>query len=393
MVSRQVGSVGLVAGCVILAACDGGGDRLLPSVELVGDVEVASLADLPSTLDPAYLWSYRVLREVPTMGAHDEHPLLFEPSQLLVLASGELLVFDPTADQPLIVIDPESATARVRFGRRGQGPGELGSFLTFLEELDGLLVLDLGNRQLHRFSQSGVALSSRAFVMESGAGKAAVAPAGDGFLVEGFRTSDAAWYRVLEHVEEASGAVSAFLRLPLPSVDAEPGQIQQGRVIWTVLDRAVVAMWSGRPTVLVHSPAGVLERELRLPLSLRHVTESDIQREIELYGALAAGQRPGQTSLTNELFPVNDTIFGMLLSDNRRAAEDPSLPDGEIWWRMFTVNGEYVGVLQPPGDYQDFKVLRSGNGRVWARAFDPNGLPVLRELELVRSDGAVIPSS
>lgn len=60
---------------------------------------------------------------------------------------------------------------------------------------------------------------------------------------------------------------------------------------------------------------------------------------------------------------------------------------------MFTVRGEYVGVLQPPGDYQDFRILFSGHGTVWARALDARGYPILQELALVRGDGAVIPSS
>lgn len=164
-------------------------------------------------------------------------------------------------------------------------------------------------------------------------------------------------------------------------------------MIWTVLDRAIVAMWSARPEVVVYSPTGPTERKLRLPLSQHHLTEGDIERQVSLYGAIAARQRPGPTSLTNELYAVNDTIFGMLLSGSRRAAEDPVLPDAEIWWRMFTVGGEYVGVLQPPGDYQDFRILFSGSGTVWARALDPRGYPVLQELALVRGDGAVIPSS
>lgn len=374
-------------------ACDGESDRVLPSVERSSDVAVATLEDLPPTLDPAYLWSHRVLREVQTVSDNDAEPLLFEPSQVLPLSNGELLVVDPTADHPLVLVDPESATARARFGQSGQGPGELGSRLTLAEVGDHLLVFDMGNRQLHRFSLSGVALSSESVNLSGPAGKALLAPAGDGFLVEGLRSSETEWHRVLERVGIESRDASYLLRLPEPSADAEPGRIQQGRVIWTVLGDAIVAMWSARPEVIVYSPTGRTEHKLTLPLSRRHLTEGDIQRQVSLYGAMAAGQRPGPTSLTNELFAVNDTIFGMLLSQNRRAADDPALPEGEIWWRMFTVRGEYLGVLQPPGDYEEFRVLFSGNGTVWARSLDPNGYPVLQELSLVRRDGAVIPSS
>lgn len=390
---ERVGYPSLVLVGLVLTACQGRDLRVAPETTLEGGREVATIAALPNALDSDYRWSYHVLREVPTVKAGAADVLLYEPAHLLPLVNGDLLVFDPTAERPLVIVDPDLGEASARFGRSGRGPGELGGTLTFAEDAVGILVLDLENRQLHRFSEDGTPQSSSYFQMERGAGKARVTSDGTGFLVEGFRSSDDRWYRLLERVEIATGRVSEVGRLPTPTPGAEPGRIQQGRVIWTTLGRQTVAMWSATPAVFVYSDRGGVERELRLPLTQRRITEGDIAHQIGLYGPVAAGQSPGLTSLTNELYAVDDTIFAMLLSNNRRAAEDPSLPDSEIWWRMFTTRGEYVGVLRPPGTFEDFRVLHSGQGTVWARVLDDDGLPLLQELELVRSDGARIPSS
>lgn len=150
----------------VFAACRDQQDRILPVLEESDGLEVATLRSIPVMLDPDYMWTFEVLREVRTVRDGDEAPLLFDPSQALALSNGLLLVEDPTADRPLVIIDPDSESAVVRFGSSGQGPGELGGRLTFAEVDGELIILDAGNRQLHRFSLSGEPLSSRAFRSE-----------------------------------------------------------------------------------------------------------------------------------------------------------------------------------------------------------------------------------
>jgi hypothetical protein len=393
----QIDRLGVPVGTVCLlslvVACGESDARVLPQLEDAGGVEIATLRGMPEALDPDYLWSFRVHRQVATVRSPDESPLVFDPSQVLPLEDGRLLVYDPSADQPLVLMNPSTGTVIARFGRSGRGPSELGGWLS-LAEVDGeLIVLDSTNRQVHRFSSSGAPLSSTAVGSDGFVGKALPAPHGRAFLVEGSRSTDDGWYNVLEEIDVESGATTVLLRLPEPPDYAERGQIQRGRVVWTVLEEGILGMWTDRPTITVYAEDGPEVREIRLPLTRRHITEDDIQDQIDKYGAIASSLRPGPSSMTNELYAVNDSVFGMLISQIRRAAEDPDIPAGELWWRLLTARGEYLGVLRLPGDYQSFRILGRGNGMIWARALDDAGYPLIQELSLERADGVAIPSS
>lgn len=387
-------TLGLKSGLFLvgaLSSCGGDRDRVLPVVELSEGLEVATLGRFPETLDPNYLWTFRVLSEIRTVLEDESQPLVFEPSQVLPLSNGSLLVHDPTAEHPLVILNPATESATARFGRTGQGPGELGDWLYFAETDEGVLVvLDRVNRQVHRYSLDGAQISSERLGVDTFSGKAIRGPRGDSFLLEVFRPSDDEWHSELMRVDALSASAAFFLRLPDPPAYAEPGRIQQGRALWTVLGEAVVSMWSDRPIVQVDGPAGQPLREIHLPLTRRRITERDIDEQIQHFGGIARILRPGPAALTNELYAVSDTVFGMFTSGLWRAAEDPDLPVGKIWWRLLTIRGEYLGVLPLP---EDFKVLGTGSGSLWARVLDDRGYPVIQELELTRATGAGTPSS
>jgi hypothetical protein len=139
-------------------------------------------------------------------------------------------------------------------------------------------------------------------------------------------------------------------------------------------------MWAYLPSVRVHAADGSLIREIRLPFTRRVMTPAEIEAQIAQFGEIARGLRPGPMGLTNVLYAAGDTVFGMFLAGMWRAAEDPVLPPG-IWWRLFTLRGAYVGVVEQP---EDFRYLGQGDGTFWARVLDENAYPVLQELELVR---------
>ena len=81
---------GVVAG---LPACgDRDHGRILPEVDIVGGVEVATLRSIPDFRDPDFRWAFQVLREIPTVRPEDEIPLVFDPRSLLPLRDGTLLV-------------------------------------------------------------------------------------------------------------------------------------------------------------------------------------------------------------------------------------------------------------------------------------------------------------
>jgi hypothetical protein len=145
-------------------------------------------------------------------------------------------------------------------------------------------------------------------------------------------------------------------------------------------------MWSDRPSIEVYDQQGRLARRIELPLSRRTLTEADVARERARVGAMAASLRPGSAALTNVLYPVNDSVFGMFTSALWGAAEDPPIPEDVIYWRLFTLRGEYVGFLRQP---DDFRFLGVGAGTMWARLLDARLEPRVVELRLERASASV----
>lgn len=359
---------------------------VLPSIEIRDGVEIATLSHIPGPLDPDYFWKWEVLREIETVGADPTaDPLVFNPMGAVPLRNGNLLVYDPHADRPLVILDLESGSALVRFGRNGQGPGELSERITLSEAADGnIVVLDILNRQIHSYSAAGTSLGSRRLEADGFPLRTAAWQEAQAFQLELFRQTGQAVTYELESVDFDSGPVLPFIELPEPPPGWRLGYPQPGSALWTGLKHGLVVMRSDQPLVRVYDKDAALIREIRLPLSHRTITQADVRDQIAQHGDIArALLKTGPISLTNVLTTVNDTVFGMLLSDLRRAREDPRLPPGRMLWRMFTIRGAYVGVMWRP---DDFSILWSGGGAVWARALDESGNPVIQEVRLVRAE-------
>lgn len=376
----------LALALLLAIACEGAErDRIMPDLTTVDGVEIASLQSMPDMLDPSHLWSFEVVQELQTVSGPDAEPVVFDPSAAYELDDGTLLVNDPTADRPLVHLDPADGSVLARFGRRGQGPGEIAGWLTFAEDGDALVALDAPNRRIHRFAMAGGAMTNTPFTIEAFGREAELAPGGDAFLFQTVHSYEDGWHNQLERIGLASGGVvTDFIRLPEPSPGAQAGRIQQGRALWTVAGEHVLTMWSDRPVVYVHGGDGALLREIHLPMTRRTITERDIQEQIEVHGAIANGLRVGTAALTNMMYAASDSVFALLTTDLWKAEEDPDLPVGEIWWRMFTVRGEYVGVVQVPDGFQP---LATGRGTIWAEVLNESSYPVIQELELRRADG------
>jgi hypothetical protein len=354
---------------------------VLPRLESGEDgADVATLESLPGFLDSEFAWEFRALREVRTVREDVDDPIIFDPRAVLELGNGSLLVHDPVGANVFVLLDEAGAVVR-RFGQSGQGPGEFGVWVSLSETAQGFAILDSQNRQVHLFDATGSLIERRSFVLDGPGGKTMPAAGIDAFYVEVLRVSDIAWHRELVRVEATPGTPRSAARLPEPPPYAEPGRIQRGRVVWTVLAESVVAMWSDRPEVSVYDVDGAHVRTIHLPMSPRVLTERDIQDQVEHYGGIARSLTPGPAALTNELYAVGDSIFGMFTTELWKSEDDPDLEVGRVWWRLFTARGEYVGVVALPEDF--WPLGRSSRG-VWARVFDEAGNPVIRELELVR---------
>lgn len=373
---------------VLVLGCSAPRERVEPVLEDRAGIETAVLPTLPDFLDPRFRWTFRPTREITTVRAGRDQPLVYDPRALVVLSNASLLVHDPTADLVFALIDSSGTSVLHRFGRKGQGPGELGSWLSVREFQGTISILDARNRQLHGYSLDGQSLGSEPIDASGSGGKSLPAPNG-GFLSEMLHVAENEWYRALVRVDD-EGGVTSVARLPGPSEFAEPGRIQRGRVVWTVVGTHIVGMWSDRPRVVIYEAGGSVVRELELPLTRRELTARDIADQIEEHGAIARSLQPGPAALTNELYPVGDSIFGMFTTQLWKAEGDPDLGPSGVWWRLFTVRGEYIGVVELPADFWPLGPSPRGT---WARVLNASGEPVVQELELVREDSGGNPSA
>jgi hypothetical protein len=384
METRQVGFAFalLVAGAIVGCGNGSGGDSD-PVITMEAGLEVATPAGVPSPSDSRYEWEFSVLREVPAgVVGPGADPLVFNPVRALPLRDGTLLLHDPQADAPLIVVDPTEGTALHRFGRNGQGPGELSRVVDLSQDSDGTLrIWARTNRQVLMYGPEGDYLGSERLDFSELPFKSLPHPSGRAHFVEVATGEPGAWVRRVAQAELNPPGLLAAVDLAEPGPGARGTGIQYGRALWTVLGEHVLTMRSERPVVTVYGLDGDLVREIRLPLTPRTLTESDIQEQITFYGPIANGLEPGPAALTNELYAANDSVFGLFLSGLWRAAEDPPIPAGEIWWRMFSVHGRYIGVVRVP---EDLTWLWQGGDRYWAFRVTADGRPVLQELTLRR---------
>lgn len=381
---RHIGSLWPLLAIGLLVGCGRGStEDSEPIITVEGGIEIASPPRVPSFSDSRYRWEFTVLREVSAgFVGGDAEPLVFNPSKALPLRDGTLLLHDPQADEPLVIIDPADGSALYRFGRNGQGPGELSSFVALTQDPDGTLrILAHTNRQVLSYSPDGTYLGSERLDFSEVPFKSLPHPNGRAHLVEVATGRPGAWVRRVAVAEVNPPALLGGVDLAEPAPSARGPGIQFGRALWTVLRDRVVTMRSERPVLTVHSLDGDLVREIRLPLNARTLTESDIERQIALDGPIASRLEPGPAALTNELYAVNDSVFGMFLGGLWRAADDPPIPGGEIWWRMFSVRGRYIGVAPVPAD---LSWLWHGEDRFWAYRVTSDGRPVLQELTLAR---------
>lgn len=355
--------------------------RVLPQVTERGGVEYAVHQYLPTLLDPAHAWALRAVRTIPTSSGGE--PAIFDAVAVLPLPDGSILVHDPMADRPLVQIEPATGAVLRRFGVGGKGPGELGPrvLLTLAAGGDEYRVYDPANQQVHSFAGKGDWIGSRRLELDGWALELQAAPGG-GALLQTLQRSPESWWNELHLLDEDAESASEFMTLPAPARGSAPGKIQKGRVLWASFPSGVVSMWSTTPQMEVHDVTGRLSRVVNLPLEVRNLTDQDIALQVKRVGALASRLEPGPAALTNMLYPVNDTIVGMVVSSLWRAEGDPELSAETILWRLFSLTGEYLGWVEQPAD---FRFLGSGHGTIWARILDARAEPLILELALVRA--------
>lgn len=380
---RSIGhAISAVGFAVVTLGCRQPAGRVLPDVTMRDGVEVATVPPLPRTLDPQHLWRFEALRRLSTVAVDSGDPVVYDPAAVLPLSDGMLLVHDPDAAQPLVIVDPNTGMAITRFGRRGHGPGELGPVVVLSEPSPGSIhVFDVRNRQLHEYSPAGGHVRSTPIRPGLQPLDGHRGPAEAGYIFQALLSGeDHQQRRALMTLDGPGESPRLFSVLPEPPGHGHRG-IQAGRYLWAVAGQAVVTMWSAEPVFDVYDQRGNHIREVRLPLTVRELTDRDIAVQVKRYGGIASTLQPGPIGLTNVLYSAGDSVVGMYTSELWHAAEDPAFPEGARYWRLFTVRGEYLGMVRQP---DDFRYLGRGHGVIWARVLDENASPVLEELRLVR---------
>jgi len=376
MRQRIMLALGTFLACI--AACESDPDTgFIKEVRSEGGVEVVGLHPLPRPLDPAHRW---ILEPVRTVSPGPEEALLFyDLRAVLPLGTSRLVVHDPLSDAPLKILDLATESLAASFGRTGQGPGELDDFLILMKGPGaGFSALDIVNRQVHRFTETGEQLESLPFRPGMGVAGGAAMP-GTGALLVVYPDNSGA---KLASFDVDGNVVSMMGELPVRPPGVELGTLHRGRPMWTAIPSASITMFSAAPIVELHLADGT-SRRLELPLTQRRITSGEIEQRMAQYPAFASSLEPGPAALTNFIYPVADSVFGLLLSDLWRAEEDVGLPRDSIYWRLFSTNGEYLGVTGQPDGY---RFLGLGDGTLWARTLNDVGQPALAELRLTQAN-------
>ena len=155
--------VAAVAAALCATACGGAGgpdlefaDWLFPVPEGTPVIEYAPVAI--ADRDPAAI---QVVEDLVIGGdPDDEHTMFYNPTGILPLASGEILVSELGNKRvQMFSADGEFVQA---IGRTGQGPGEFQAPFGLFEAGDGFGVIDIQNRRISLFSGDGDFLADHA---------------------------------------------------------------------------------------------------------------------------------------------------------------------------------------------------------------------------------------
>lgn len=380
---RTFSTVALLAALLPLAACDrpGGGGEWTGSVTDSAGVQIVS--------NPGEgIWSeedrWRVVEELAIGVASGNPELEFGLiAGVDVDDQGRIFVLDQQASR-VRVFSPEGDFLHA-FGRPGQGPDELsqaaGALL--IDREGNLLVPDLLNQRLARFTPEGEALASVPLDVSQGfpviwvvdgertiyqqvrriaipGMPGAPDPEADLILVrnpEGQVTDTVARLRTGETLQSGAGGITG-IRMLAP----EP--------LWTVLeDGRLVEGINSEYSLSVRGPDGEVRTILRRAATTRPVTPSDEERLRGMFaGAFEDGGVPAaavQQMLDmiefHHEWPVLAALFGGpsqslwvqriatdITFDELSPAALQELEFGSREWDVFDADGRYLGVVAFP---------------------------------------------
>lgn len=364
-ITRVAHSVALLCA---LSACDSSRVRPAVVVEDSAGVPVFRVTELPALDDPDWQWSLRLERAVRT-GARtfDEEPLLYNPQRVLRLSDGTLVVLD--AGEPrLAVVSAERDSVLARFGRTGQGPGEVLSSMGLLSPADGgsFWLVDPGNQRRTRYSLGGELLDEARLELGGMGGLAVQRPGThQSFISRVFMSVDSGPAYLEDRVlrlDASEGRFTEVAAMPprhptramntsdFPFFAPQGGfaPLQSGGVIVGRSDAARFTHVDDEGSVL-----GIIDLPLRpRPLDPASVPQLAAQMG-EDYAPAAQATRDDfyeAFPVWAQIWPLRDSVFAIEHTWLASPDRDPAPARETRVWRMFSVRGEYAGVLRlPPG--------------------------------------------
>jgi hypothetical protein len=290
-------------------------------------------------------------------------------------------VTDRAGDPIYVLMDAESGAVLGRFGRRGEGPGELsGSWMGAWESGDRRIhVVDQGNARVATFGRDGEWIEERTVEMVPAGGMGGVVRPGGGALLERWSRSPGA-VPVLSLVSLAADGSTLATYADLPPLPGEYS-IQKGRPIWMVLDSGTVTARTDISVYRVHDASGSLRREIRLPLTRRTVSEAEAAQIRADNPDMPPIFEPGPIAIANYMIAFGDSAFATYHGSMFRAAQDPPIHPDTTAWRIVSIRGRYLGSLVVPAEF--FPVGTVQGNLLWRAGVDSLGTPVIQALELV----------
>lgn len=366
-----------------------------------GGVPVYAVRGVPAWNDPGLLWDPELERAIDTgEPSPSADPLLYNPQALLRLGDGTLVVLDG-GDLRLALVHPERDSVTARFGRTGQGPGEVYSSngLLWPDEGDGFWLFDPGTRRATRFSRSGEVRDERPAGSFGGSG---------GLAVLHPRTHQPWFWRVFRDPDtgrlvdsvlrmDSVGDIRPVVGLP-PRVESRarpmsafPFFAPQGGFA-PLGTGGVVEARNDIPRLTHHDPSGAVAGVVTIDWTARAIPLSAKPGVLE---ALAEEWPQAARSdlddiadafpLWGLLWPVGDSVFAMEQTRWSGPAGEPPIPPGRRIWRLFSVTGGYRGTIAfPEGFGYPYQVE---DGRVTGVRRDSLGVAIIESYRIAPPPG------
>jgi hypothetical protein len=315
--------------------------------------------------------------------------------------------------QEVRVFDSQGEFVRT-IGSPGSGPGELalGAAFVFVDPAGEVVVPDLGNQRVNRYSASGEPLGSFPIQLQQGIPRIfAMDPSGrllaqlQGVAIQGIAALEEG--DPIVAYDTLGSVVDTLAMLPKGQTREVSGDQVRGRIfapepVWDLDDTgSVYYAMSDRYKIFVNGPGGELIRIITRDIEPKPVGEADKEAILDLlrqqYAQLGASPAQIQQALQvlyfADFYPVFGQFFvgpqGTLWAQRIRTAQDmaseteggtPFDPQdiGAPEWEVFDAEGRYLGVVDFPEGFSPRRVKGEDIYGVWRDEYDVQYIVRLR---------------